>query len=444
MILAIFLAFIILYLAEFLLQKSFNSPCSLLLLSFIMATGLIAVNTENWEVVIYDDFPVYIFTAVMAFAAGCLLTEVICNAVSGQTGAEITQNVRFRDNYPAAMMAVLSVACAIAYVYLLTKGMNFSGGMSKVLGEIYARAKTGSTRNFVLHQMLEIVIAVSKISIFQLFVIQYFRKRKTQAGLIIIPVLAAMACMILSTDRNIFLRFIIYAVCLWVLFYSGSVDESRRKKNWHIFRYALVFLMVVVIVFYGLGKAKGYTSNFERMIGIYGGSGLYNFNLYLHDFSGNDLQMGNSTFATLQNTLRALGIIEGTYDDTLAVDPMIIHYSSNWYAYASNVYSAMKPYLDDFGYFGMIIFPFIMGGFFETLYWFAKKNRFGFSWICYALLVYPLLYFTIAEQFFARLHLGIVYEIMWVLIFYYLIYGKKGIWRVRQAASSETIENGSW
>ena len=444
MILAIFLAFIILYMAEFRLQKSFISPCSLLLLSFIMATGLIAVNTENWEVVIYEDFPVYIFTAVMAFAAGCLLTEVICNAAAGRTETGIAQNIGFRDNYPAAMMAVLSAACGIAYFYLLTKGMNFSGGMSKVLREIYIRATTGSTRNFVLHQMLEIVIAVSKISIFQLFVIQYFRKRKTQAGVIIIPVVVAMACMGISTDRNIFLRFIIYTVCLWVLFYSGSVDESRRKKNWHILKYAVIFAAVVVIVFYGLGKAKGYTSNFERMIGIYGGSGLYNFNLYLHDFPGRELQMGNSTFATLQNTLRALGIIGGTYDDTLAVDPMIIHYSSNWYAYASNVYSAMKPYLDDFGYFGMIIFPFIMGGFFELLYWFAKRYRFGFSWICYALLIYPVLYFTVMEQFFARLHLGIVYEIMWVLIFYYLIYGKNGIWRVRQTSSSETIENGSW
>ena len=101
------------------------------------------------------------------------------------------------------------------------------------------------------------------------------------------------------------------------------------------------------------------------------------------------------------------------------------------------VWHVVSDYLDDFGYFGMLIFPLIMGGFFEILYWFAKKNRFGFSWICYALLVYPLLYFTIAEQFFARLHLGIVYEIMWVLIFYYLIYDKNGIWRVRQAGSCE-------
>lgn len=433
MILAIFLFFIILYIVELWLQKSFISPCSLLLLSFIMATGLIAVNVENWEVVIHDDFPVYIFTAMLAFAAGCFLVEVLWNAETGQGESQIQTEIVFADQYPAILMAVMSAVCGIAYLYLLTDGIDFSGGIRGALGEIYSKATTGSTGNFLLHQMLEIVIAASKISIFQLFIAKYFGNSKTQIPAIIVPVMAAMACMAFSTDRNIFLRFIIYAVCLWILFYSNSIDESRRKKNWHIFKYAMILLVVVVTVFYGLGKAKGYTSNFERMIGLYGGSGLYNFNLYLHDFSGKDLQLGSSTFASLQNTLRALGLIEGTYNDALAVDEMIIHYSYNGYAYASNVYSALRPYLDDFGYAGMLIFPFIMGGFFEILYCLSKKYKYGFAWICYALLIYPLLYFTIAEQFFARWHLGIVYEIMWPLIFYFLIYSKNGIWKIRRS-----------
>lgn len=433
MILAIFLFFIILYIAVYLIQRSFVSPCSLLLLSFIMATGLIAMNTENWEVVIYDEFPVYIITAVISFAAGCLLVEVICRAAAGQAVPEIAQKVEFGDNYPALFMIVLSAACGIAYLLLLTKGISMSGGVSEALGEIYKRATTESTSSFVMHQMLEIVIAASKISIFQLYVINYFGKKRIKAVLVVVPVLTAMVCMLFSTDRNIFLRFIMYAVCLWVLFYSGSIDESRQKKNRHIIKYAIVLLAVVMIMFYGLGKAKGYTSNFERMIGIYGGSGLYNFNLYLHDFSGNDLQMGNCTLSSLLNTLRALNLIDGTHVDKLIVDEMIIHYSANGYAYASNVYSAMKPYLDDFGYAGMMIYPFVMGIVFEFLYSLTRRFRFGFAWICYALLIYPVLYFTILEQFYSRLHLGLVYEIMWALIFYYLIYGKRGIWKVRRS-----------
>ena len=443
MILAIFLFFLILYAIELWFQKSFIAPCALLLLSFVMAAGLIAVNTENWEVVIYDEFPVYIFTAVLAFAAGCFLVEVLCYEKTGPGESQVRKDIVFGDRYPAIPLAALTVACGLAYLYMLTKDISFSDGINKALRAIYIRATTESTGSFIENQMLEIVIAASKISVFQLFVIKYFGKRKLQKAFIFIPILVAMICIAFSTDRNIFLRLFIYAACLWVLFYSGSIDENKRKKNWHIFKYAIVLLAVLVTVFYGLGKAKGYTSNFERMIGIYGGSGLYNFNIYLHNFSGRDLQLGNSTFSTLQNTLRALGLIDGKYSNILVVDEMIVHYSSNGYIYDSNVYSAMRPYLEDFGYLGMFIYPFIMGAFFELLYWFSKTYIFGFSWICYALLIYPVLFFTILEQFFKRFHLGYVYEIMWPLVFYLLIYDKNGIWRIRQTRRCEKSEDRS-
>ena len=434
MILLIFLLFIILYIADLYIQKSFIAPSALLLLSFIMAIGLIAMNTENWDVVIYEEFTLYILSAVMAFVLGCFIMEIVCCANVGY-GEQQIQDIEFGDNYPAVLLAFLSGVCGIAYLYLLTRDISFSGGISKALGTIYNRAVTGSTSNFVLHQMLEIVIAVSKISVFQLFIIKYFKKSKAQNAVILVPVLVSLACMVFSTDRNIILRYIIYAVCLWVLFYSNNIGESIRKRNWHIFKYAVVILAVVVALFYGLGKAKGYTSNFERMIGIYGGSGLYNFNIYLHNFPGTELQWGSSTFSTLQNTLRALGIIDGTAADTMVIDDMIIHASSNGYVYASNVYSAMRPYLDDFGYLGMFVYPFIMGAFFEMLYYLTQRMKYGFAWIFYAVMIYPAVYFTIAEQFYARLHLGLVYEIMWPLLFYLLIYSKIGVWKTRRSCS---------
>lgn len=424
MIIAFLLLLLVLYAFEMTLQKSFIAPLSLMLLSFIMASGLITANIENWEVAIYDEFVVYCLTAIIAFAIGCLMVETLfSNSISLQNFSVSLPRDDGR-HYPAKTLFIVSLICSLAYVLLLMKDIPHTEGFSNVLKEIYKRATTENTSNFVLHQMLEIVIAISKISVFQLL-INYFIKKEANKRLILATILLALSCMLISTDRNIFLRFVIYALCLWVLFCSYCIDKNKKQINRFIFQKSILIVGALAFLFFAMGKAKGYTSSFERMIGIYGGSGLYNFNCYLHSFSGQKLQFGDSTFFTLKNTFRALGIIEGSSINKPVFDQMIINYSSNGYVYASNIYSAMKPYLDDYGYFGMYIYPLLLGAFFEMLYYFTKVKHFGFSWVIYALLIYPVVYFTIAEQFFLRLHLGIVYEVGWVAIFYVLIYGKQ-------------------
>ena len=169
-------------------------------------------------------------------------------------------------------------------------------------------------------------------------------------------------------------------------------------------------------------------------MGKYGGTGLYNFNLHL--LKDEELTYGKSTFLLLDNTLRSFGIPgdengDGGASEEILVDEFTKYKSQNGFIYSSNIYSAMRPYADDFGLIGMVIFPGFMGMFFELLYVFAKKYRFGFAWAFYAITVYPVVYFAIAEQFFRRLHLGIVYELGWFTVIYICIYyfGKNRVYR---------------
>ena len=41
------------------------------------------------------------------------------------------------------------------------------------------------------------------------------------------------------------------------------------------------------------------------------------------------------------------------------------------------------------------------------------------------MLIYPVIFYPIADQLFGRFNLGFVYEIVWLSIFYYLIFGKR-------------------
>ena len=81
----------------------------------------------------------------------------------------------------------------------------------------------------------------------------------------------------------------------------------------------------------------------------------------------------------------------------------------------------MRPFLMDFGYFGMIIFPAVLGIIFEFIFSISQRHKYDLIWVIYAASIYPIAYFTILDQFFARIHLGSVYEIFWLVVFYIYI-----------------------
>ena len=177
-------------------------------------------------------------------------------------------------------------------------------------------------------------------------------------------------------------------------------------------------------VLYIMGLSKQYTASFTDMISIYAGSGLYNFNLYLETFDASNLAGGSVTFSSLNNVLNAVGLMGDNYIPLAWNDDFINIYTSSGLWYSSNVYSALKPYVQDFGYLGVVIFPLFLGVLYETIYIFAKRVNYNLIWIIYATISYPLVYFSILEQFFKRLHMGSIYELFWIIVVYLLIYKK--------------------
>lgn len=433
MIYFIFAIFIILFLIEYFFQRSYIAPISLFLLSFLMAVVIIIININDWNVHINFRFIPYIFTAVASFMAGCLLVSVFSksSALIGKVQISDYQRRVLSGNYPVTMMLLISGMCTAVYLFMMLRNVGFSDGIRAALRTIYDEAVTGNNGNFIIHQMQEIVIAVAEINFFQLLVIRYIQKKRTFNVKLVITIIFFMVCMIVSTDRNIFIRFVLYCMCMWVLFYTKTSTKTKQKTNWKILIKMLLSFVIILLLFYALGKAKNYTSNLNRMVGIYGGSGLYNFNLFLDGFNSSDLKYGNSTFSEFQNTLKTLGLLGGDVAGTVTHNEFIYYRSPTGYVYASNIYSAMKPYVEDFGFVGVIIYPMVLGVLFEVLYKKTQNQSFGFSWIFYSLMIYPVVYFTITEQFFRRFHLGMVYEIGWSMFFYFLIYGKHGMWSKR-------------
>ena len=438
--------FILLFIIEYRVQKNFIAPVSLILAAFIMALGLIAWNVNNWEVKLNSTFILYSIVGAISFAIGAVIVEGSAKKLSvgvslNTPKTEVTLSV---IRLTSILFLLLSLFCTSVYAFLLFRQVGYHGGAGETLQAIYS-FKLSNSSNFLVHQMLEIVVAASKVSLFEGFLLFYFHKGKDKflsLSVIGIQVVMFAICSVLSTDRNIILRFFIYTLILWILFESSSNSVyNRRKADIKIFVKASVFIFVVALLFFALGKARNATSDFERMIGIYGGSGLYNFNLFV--LKDRDYLFGQSTFRTVINNLQSFGLLEGKASDAILVDNLIAFKSSNGYVFSSNIYSSLRGFWEDFGMIGIIVLSLLMGGVFEFFYLFVKKKSYGFAWIFYALTAYSIIYYVIDEQFYRILHLGIIYEIGWVAFFYLVVkfFEKINVGEKKRSSTTKGIAN---
>ncbi len=394
-------------------RKDFASPNFLLATSFLLAAITFIWNIDNWEIYIYSKTILYVVTAMVSFSAAMMFVRAFSNHKVLVDNSELL--IKKLEGREFFMLAFISVVCTAIYIRGKFHGLGSLLDMSQLLSTVYAEATSTHEGNVLLTQMKEIPTAIAYVAAFFIFFAndKHVRMKKNWLAL---AILSFIILAVLTTDRNILLRYIIYVVCLWILFYNNRIGTAKRKKNKVIIKRVLLILMIVSVIFYGLGKAKRYSSNFERMVSIYAGSGLYNFNLTINNEA--PLRYGARTFNSLTKTVNAL---MGNRSNEVGHGTFIGYRSSNGYIYTSNIYSALKPYKDDFGYFGVILFPFIWGGFFELLFHMTKRRTYGFTWIFYAMSVYSILYFSVQEQFFGRLHLGRVYEIFWVVFFYFMV-----------------------
>ncbi|MDE7083203.1 MAG: oligosaccharide repeat unit polymerase [Clostridia bacterium] len=425
---AILVALIVI--AYFLGNRDLLSPWFLICLAVFASFAIILINYANWEVNINGTFILYVTTALISFGVGCQFVKALrpipASADNGLLKVRV-DDFNFKRRYPVNLFIIISVVCAALYIYkLLTEAAGDATSLSGKIRAIYDKiVNEDYYPGFLFNQFLEISMAIAYVNTYRLFLRLYSKSDKISRIKLIIPIIVFLVAVVFSSDRNIFIRYAFYAICLFVLFFR----ENCKKKNVNakIIQIVIILLIVMVLLFFLMGALKQYKSNIFRSLGIYGGSGLYNFNLWVEEFDG-ELAYGGATFSTLLNTinevLRPFGL-DFDFTEYVRFDTFITYQSANGYVYSSNIYSSLKPYVQDFGYLGVIIFPLISGVFFQWLFGKMKSRKYGFSWILYCLLIYPIVFFPIAEQLFARLHLGIVYEIGWCAIIYFAVFRKK-------------------
>ena len=417
-------------------HRNLVAPWFLMCLAFLAAYIIVLLNLKNWDVQMNGKFLLYVCTALFSFGLSSIFFRVKVPE-NAKTVTDVKSIIveRERSKYPVNALLVLSFICSMGYVYrLLTSvpsDLSFGAKIKAVYNNVVAN---DYTPGIIFNQMLEITFAIGYLNLYRLYIKIFTPGDKVSAIKLVIPIVLFLFTAMVSSDRNIFIRFAFYTIVLWALFYMSVC--RNKKVNLRIAAIAVVMLGLAAGVFFALGAAKQYNSSFFKQISNYAGSGVYDFNLWIADYKGEKLY-GQATFLnmidSLGTILKPFGIeLDGVMS---RFDEFISFTSTSGYKYNSNIYTDFKPYVEDFGYFGVILFPFIKGVIFHWLFKKVTTKKIGGFWLIYCMLIYGVIFSPILEQFFRRFHMGFIYEFFWLAFLYLVCFKRKSYGRVKKSVN---------
>jgi oligosaccharide repeat unit polymerase len=130
-----------------------------------------------------------------------------------------------------------------------------------------------------------------------------------------------------------------------------------------------------------------------------------------------DVYFGENTLFGIYSFLRKLGFdypfFYAPYDFTVLGD------------LRGNVYTIIRRYLEDFGYFGLFFLMFSLGFFYSSLFFMVRKRK-DLLLLLYASIFFPIVEIVIEERFFMSVvSSGMVYNFVTISFFYYLFVDKR-------------------
>lgn len=240
---------------------------------------------------------------------------------------------------------------------------------------------------------------------------------------LLLPIVIYMATTVLTSGRTAIEDFLI-SVCVIIYFNYHFSNQAISKKA----RAKTILVILLVLAFFAfsfvvLGSLRG--SLF---------SGANQFEMLIFYFCSPLLALDQYLQSPFLNTTGLFGVhcFSGIYSALHSLLPSMVPSTSmpleftyfDSGAFSTNIYTAIRRYIEDFGFFSVCI---ISG--FAFVYAFsiyrAKKNKSPLQILFLAECFYPVVEFSIEERLLNEiLSLSTFFVLLYLFLFYYLLFGK--------------------
>ncbi len=419
---------ILLLFLSYKLNKSVVAPSFLVIAIFSLSTLITTIHTFDWHVNFSITTSLLILCSLAFFLAGEQLGKNVSIEISAikQEKGIIEKPIVIKPMYMFLVcvgMLVFAILYFNASIQLAYK-VGYSGGD---LALRYVRlAKTvGYTVDGVVGWLYIFATCVAYLLIYNTIKNIFKFKLPIRKFLLdIVSILLYMATTILTTGRTEIMYVCIYAFILYLVF--SSKDKKHVLITPKVLGISILIVTVFFVSFYMLGNLTGKSQimNLEKTISVYVGGSIAALNDFCDNIRFNDGPFGQHTLFGVYTFLDNLG-----FDVKILERPLEFVRTGSL---TTNIYTALRRYLQDFGYVGCVAVMSFIGFFYGRLFHGFSRQTTDWRIILYSMSAFVLIEMAIEERFFMSLITPIfLYRIIIMYAIYFVIqrskkYRKKG------------------
>lgn len=260
---------------------------------------------------------------------------------------------------------------------------------------------------------------IADLSIYLFFYNIFIAKEKVRHNLsFLIPVCFYLPILILSGGRMGLMDLVVYILLVGALLYRRNMHFSQKSGMKVIIASVLAgssFLILFLLFGMFTGKVTIGGRSPLFIIAHYGGLSAPALSSYLSSVPLETPYIGLTTLWDFYKKLKVLGF-------QLPESVTFLNFVQ-FNGIDTNVYTAMRRYIEDFGYIGMYLFMFFFGSFYTCFYLYVSrivKNPFFIT--IYAMIALPLFFSINDDIFFSHIvETAMIYKILLLIIFYQII-----------------------
>lgn len=355
----IHIVFIILLFMIFLLRKSFSmyyfSPTGFLCATWITFVFLMAVFAPDYFFTVQSSF--YIFLFIFFFFLGEIFNNVIRKRKQKEwVPFEITDH--FKNNFESGLkiMGVVSIVGSVLYLIIFA---NYFGGVMRLANAGWAVRGALIEGEIAVPFYVKLLLfpAYSNVILVLVYSI-LFRRIK---WFLILPFIALFIMGFVQVGRAGFMLilFQVYIAILFRILYKNSMDGGMTLKEHRLIMKSFILIFVVLLIFIGgdMLRKQDFTFDFSSINifrqYLFGGISAFDTFLYKREFSETEYGLGKYTFSALYDMLGISKNEFGVYLEYLKV--------SDKDKFTTNIFTAFRQFIDDFGIAGACFFMFLSG-----------------------------------------------------------------------------------
>lgn len=390
---ALFLLTVIVYFFE---KKDVLSPFVIVCASFALCVGLDALCAEEWNLPMHMNTCIVILSGILSFGAGSYIVE---NSFFKEKSVAFYRIEKFDIQSIWIVMISLMLLCFLYLnfneFYAISHKFTTSDNLSVMIRTVIEKLQAGEVKYSTWYTWRMILAqGITYVTLFAfIFNAIYLR---TYTYRFLLPVLIFIPLLTVTASRQDFLYLAIFILVSTIFLYQ-SKNKYNVKKLYKVLGILFCCFCMFLLFFFLSGILSGkiqFGMSPIKVLGHYAGTNISALDVFINQvIIPDDQYFGQITLTKVYNNLRSFGF--NVPERNVYISTFVF-----FKGVSTNVYTAFRRYIQDYGYTGCVFIMFFLGGLYSAFYSFLKyKAENCFYLIIYATYSYPIFLFCREERF---------------------------------------------